>query len=138
MMKDLQPGLRWTRRFEVTSDKVIGFMGDDLRVYSSPSMILDIEKSCREKLEEFIDATQNSVGTRVELDHLRPTLIGMWVDVVVVVSGVEGRRVMFDVEVRDALELVGKAKHTRFIVDLEKQKAALQKKALQVSMRGTE
>lgn len=138
MTKDLHPGLRWTRRFEVTADKAIGFMGDDLRVYATPEMMRDIEISCREKLDDYIGDAQNSVGTRMELDHLRPTLIGMHVDVIAVVSEVDGRRVWFDIEVRDALDVVGKARHGRFIVDLAKQKAALQEKALRFSMLGTE
>jgi fluoroacetyl-CoA thioesterase len=138
MTSVLQSGLRWTRRFEVSSDKVIGFMGDDLRVYASPAMMRDIETSCREKLDEFTADSQNSVGIRMELDHLRPTLIGMWVDVVAIVSAIEGRRVWFDIEVRDALDVVGQAKHVRFIVDLEKQKAALQTKAMRLSLLGSE
>ena len=138
MKGTLLPGMRWTRRFDVSADKVIGFMGDALRVYATPFMVRDIEISCREKLEDFIDGNQNSVGTRIELDHLRPTLIGMWVEVAAVVSEVDGRRVSFEIEVRDALDMVGKAKHSRFIVDVEKQKAALQEKALRLSWLGRE
>ena len=45
------------------------------------------------------------------------------------VRDVEGRRVSFEVEVRDALEVVGRVKHTRFVVDLERQKERLEAKA---------
>ena len=57
----------------------------------------------------------------------------MWVDVTAKVTGVEGRRVSFEVEVKDALDLVGKAKHVRFVVDLAKQKERLQAKAAKLA-----
>jgi predicted thioesterase len=76
------------------------------------------------------------VGARVEIDHLGPTLRDMWVDVTATVTGIEGRRVNFEVEVRDVLDLVGKSKHTRFIVDLAKQKERLDAKAAKVAALG--
>ena len=85
----------------------------------------------------YLEDTENTVGARVEIDHLGPTLIGMWVDVVVRITGIEGRRINFDVEVRDELDIVGKAKHTRFVVELSKQKERLEAKALAVKkLRG--
>ncbi|HEY4541815.1 MAG TPA: hotdog domain-containing protein, partial [Noviherbaspirillum sp.] len=132
------PGLHWTRRFDVTPDKAIGFMGEKLRVYASPSMVRDIEINCREKLEEFLGEYESSVGIHIDLDHLRPTLVGMWVDMRASVAAVEGRKLSFEIEVRDAIEVVGRARHERFVVDLRKQKAALDLKAMRVSLLGSE
>jgi predicted thioesterase len=95
-------------------------------------MVRDIEHACREFLGEHLSESENSVGARIELDHLGPTLIGMWVDVVASVTSVEGRRVEFQVEVRDALDVVGRGKHVRFVVDLDKQRQRLESKAAKV------
>ena len=57
----------------------------------------------------------------------------MWVDVTVSVTAVEGRRVSFDAEVRDALEVVGRAKHVRFVVDFAKQKERLEAKTAKLA-----
>ena len=84
---------------------------------------------------DFVEA-ENSVGARVEIDHLGPTLLGMWVEVVATVANVEGRRVAFEVEVRDALDTVGRAKHVRFVVDLDKQRQRLESKAAKVKALG--
>jgi hypothetical protein len=137
MKPGLDVGACLTKRYEIDKDRTIGFMGEHLRVYATPLMVKDVENACRDLLSNYLEDTENTVGARVEIDHLGPTLIGMWVDVVVRITGIEGRRINFDVEVRDELDIVGKAKHTRFVVELSKQKERLEAKALAVKkLRG--
>lgn len=133
MNPEFKAGMTKTVRVEIDTDRTIGFMGEALRVYATPSMVRDVEIACKDYLGEYLTPEENSVGARVEIDHLGPTLRGMWVDVKVTVVGVEGRRVNFEAEVRDALDLVGKAKHTRFVVDLAKQKERLEAKAAKLA-----
>jgi predicted thioesterase len=129
-MKDsLQPGLEFTQRITIDTERTIGFMGEDFRVYATPSMVLDIERTCKDLLDLHLDDGENSVGTRVEVDHLGVTLIDMWVDVHATVTEIDRRRVLFDVEVHDELgDKVGACQHTRFVVDLAKQKERLDAK----------
>ena len=129
MKPGLEAGATTTRRFTVDKERTVDFMGDAMRVYATPFMLRDMERTCREFLEEYLDDSENSVGARVELDHLAPTLLDMWVDVTATVSEIEGRRVNFEVEVRDALDTVGRARHVRFVVDLARQKERLEAKA---------
>ena len=133
MKPGLTTGMTHTTRVVVDTERTIGFMGDALRVYATPMMVRDIEITCKDFLGEYLTPEENSVGARVEIDHLGPTLLNMWVDVTATITGVEGRRVSFDVEVRDALDLVGRAKHTRFVVDLAKQKERLEAKAAKLA-----
>jgi predicted thioesterase len=133
MKPGLTAGMTKTARVVIDTDRTIGFMGDALRVYATPMMVRDIEMTCKGFLDEYLTPEENSVGARVEIDHLGPTLRDMWVDVTATITGVEGRRVNFDVEVRDALDLVGRAKHTRFVVDLAKQKERLEAKAAKLA-----
>jgi predicted thioesterase len=62
----------------------------------------------------------DSVGTRVELDHLGATLMGMWAEITVTLTDVNGGAVAFDFTARDALEEVARGKHKRFVVGIEK------------------
>lgn len=133
MKPGLAAGMSRTQRIVVDTDRTIGFMGEALRVYATPSMVRDVEITCKDFLGEYLTPEENSVGARVEIDHLGPTLRGMWVDVTVTVTGIEGRRVNFDAEVRDALDVVGRAKHVRFVVDLAKQKERLEAKAAKLA-----
>ena len=67
-----------------------------------------------------IDAGQDSVGTRVELDHIAATLMGMWAEISVTLAELKGAAVTFEFTVRDAVESVARGKHGRFIVDVER------------------
>ena len=72
-------------------------MGEDARVYATPSMIMDIERTCRDLIMEHADAGEDSVGIEVSIKHLAATLTGMTVEIAVRVAAVEGRKVTFEV-----------------------------------------
>ncbi|MBT7755882.1 MAG: LysR family transcriptional regulator [Rhodospirillaceae bacterium] len=136
-MKDsMQPGLKITRRHDVTPDKTIDFMGEELRVYATPMMVMDVERTCLELMSEHADDGESSVGARVEIDHMGPTLAGMWIEVRAEVVEVKGPKVVFEVEIHDALDQVGKARHTRFMIDMMGQKGRLEKKAAKAKEAG--
>jgi len=120
MSESLTAGLTATRRVDIDRDRTISFMGDDCRVYSTPNLLQDIEVACRDLLLEHIEPGKDSVGTRVELDHVGATLIGMWVEISVTLTEVNGSAVSFDFTARDAVEVVARGKHNRFIVGIER------------------
>ena len=128
MSEPLQTGLTASRRIEIDRERTISFTGDECRVYSTPRMLYDIEMACRDLLLLHIEPGKDSVGTRVELDHVGATLMGMWVEVSVTLATVNGNAVAFDFTVRDAVEEVARGKHNRFIVGIEKTAQRLQAK----------
>lgn len=129
-MKDsLVAGLEKTARIDIDEGRTISFMGDEGRVYATPMLVQDIEHTCRDLILEHVDDGEDSVGTRVELDHIGATLLGMWVEIAVKVTGVEGRAVSFEIEAKDAVEPVARGKHNRFVVDVAKTAERLKAKA---------
>lgn len=132
-MKDsLKAGLETICRYDIDRQRTIDFMGDELRVYGTPWMTRDIEETCRLLTLEHLDEGEDSVGARVEVDHLGATLLGSWVDVTAKVVETDGRRITFEAEVHDPLDQVGKARHVRFVIDKNRQKERLQAKALKL------
>jgi fluoroacetyl-CoA thioesterase len=129
MKPSLRPGISRTNRIDVGRERTIGFMGDEARTYATPSMILDIEHTCRELILQHADAGEDSVGMEVAVKHLAPTLMGMTVEVTVRVASVEGRKITFEVAVKDELDNVGAGSHTRFVVDKAKTLERLKAKA---------
>ena len=128
-MKDsLQSGLEATRQFEIDTGRTISFMGEDLRVYGTPYMVCDIEETSRLLIQEHLDEGEETVGAHVSVDHLGASLLGMTSTVTAKIVDVEGQRVTLEVEVHDGMDLVGKAKHVRFVIDRDRQKARLEKK----------
>ena len=107
MKTSLTLGTSLQRRIEIDRNRTIDFMGDELRVYSTPSMVSDMEYTCRDLIMDHAEEDEDSVGTHVSVYHLAPTLLGMWVDVTATVTAVEGSRISFDVDVRDTIEQIG-------------------------------
>lgn len=120
MSDTLQPGLTLTRRIDIDTGRTISFMGDECRVYSTPNLLYDIEMTCRDLILQHVEAGKDSVGTRVELDHTGATLLGMWVDITVKLTEVNGPALAFEFTARDAVEEVARGKHNRFVVGIEK------------------
>ncbi|HLT27707.1 MAG TPA: LysR family transcriptional regulator [Zeimonas sp.] len=129
-MKDsLAKGLTTTRKIRVDRERTIDFMGENARVYATPMLVLDIERIARELLLEHLDAGEDSVGTRIEVDHLAATLMGMDVELTVTVSEVKGRAVSLEIEGRDNVETICRGKHNRFVVGVDTTVARLAAKA---------
>ena len=136
-MKDsLTVGITAQRRFEIDEARTIDFMGDEMRIYATPALLRDIEVHCRDFLLEHLDEGEDTVGVRVELDHLAATLLHMWVDITAKVVEIDGRRITLEVEVTDPLEVAASAKHVRFVVDVERQGQRLQAKAAKIAENG--
>ena len=129
MKPSLQPGVSLTRRITVDRDRTIGFMGEDARVYATPSMILDIEQTCRDLIMQHADPGQDSVGIEIAVKHLAATLPGMTVEIAVRVAAVEGRKVTFEVSAKDDIEPVSAGSHARFVVNVDKTVERLKAKA---------
>jgi predicted thioesterase len=129
MKASLVPGLQATNRIEVDRPRTIDFMGEAARVYATPMLVRDIEMTARSLLLAHLDAGEDSVGTRIELDHLAATLMGMTVEITVRVAEVNGRAIALEVEGRDAVEPICRGRHNRFVVDVKKTEARLAAKA---------
>jgi predicted thioesterase len=129
MKPSLQPGVSLTRKILIDRARTIDFMGEDARVYATPSMILDIERTCRDLILQHTDAGEDSVGIEVAIKHLAATLPGMTVEIDVRVTAVEGRKVTFEVTAKDQIEAISGGTHARFVVNVEKTVERLKAKA---------
>lgn len=125
----LETGTATERRLLVDQPRTISFLGEDLRIYATPRLVDDIEQTCLDYLLTFLDEGENTVGAAVDIRHVGATLLGMSVSIVATVTRIEGRSVTFNVEVRDDVELVATAAHTRVVVNVAKLRSRVQAKA---------
>jgi len=103
-------------------------MGEDCRVYATPRIISDVEYTCRNFLIEHLDPGEDSVGTKVNWEHVGPALLGAEVTISIKLVSVEGRRVTFEAAVNDGADAVARGTHERFIVEVQKVRERLLKK----------
>jgi predicted thioesterase len=134
MKATLTTGLTSTAKLSVDRERTIDFMGEAARVYATPMLVRDIEVACRNLLLPHLDAGEDSVGTRVEIDHIGATLLGMPVEITVRLVELNGRLAVFEVEGRDSVEPIVRGRHSRFIVDVAKTAQRLAAKAQKAGM----
>lgn len=119
------------REESITVDErvAISFLGlAGARVLATPQMIQHMEITSRNLLFPMLESGYDSVGTIVNVKHLGAAPIGMDVVFRSEIAAVDGRRVTFLVEARDAHEKIGEGTHERFIVNIERFAHKMQKK----------
>jgi enoyl-CoA hydratase/carnithine racemase/predicted thioesterase len=109
--------LTWT----VDATMIITLGGDSrATVFSTPNMILLMERAAREALREYIDPGEESVGIEVNIQHIGGAALGSTVRGLAKVTGIDGRRVTFDVEAWAGDRQIGRGTHSRAIVQLSR------------------
>ena len=120
-MSEITIGLTNEKSVAVTIENTAVSMGSGtLRVFATPAMIALCEGCCAETVEDLLSEGMTSVGTKVDIEHLAASPSGESILCKSKIVAVDGRRLDFEVEVYDNVGLIGKGKHTRFIVDAEK------------------
>ena len=124
------------RAITVNANQTTSFLWEGENVLSTPSMILEMEETCRLLLKEQVipEAEWDSVGTIVDVRHLAATPVGAQVYLKATVASVDGRKVMFNVEARDKLEQIGEGRHERFIINVPRFRAKFDEKAAKLGM----
>jgi len=131
----LRPGMTATERIRVERDRTITFMGEGAQVYSTPSMVSDVEYACLRLIQKYLDEAHSSVGIHVSIEHLAATPMGCEVEVEVKISEVDGRRIILDAEVRDAVEVVGRGQHQRYVIDVARRTWRIEEKRKLIESR---
>ena len=124
------------RTITVDSNQTTSFLWEGENVLSTPSMIAEMEETCRLLLKDqaIPDPEWDSVGTVVKIVHLAATPVGAEVFLKAEVVSAEGRRVMFKTEARDKLEKIGEGTHERFIINVPRFRAKFNEKQKQLQM----
>ena len=87
-------------------------------IFSTPNLVLLLEEAAIEALAPYLREDQASVGSKVEIVHSAPTLLGQTVRATATVTEVDRRRVAFEIRVEDDTEVIGTGTHERFVIDL--------------------
>lgn len=130
----LKVGIEGRREMIVTRDKSAKFMeSGGLEIFATPMMIALMEAVAFDSVIDYLEEGQGTVGTKVDIEHISPTPVGMKVTGVSKLVEIDRRRLVFDVEAYDEEGLIGKGTHERFIIDSDK----FQKRQMQ-SLQQTE
>jgi fluoroacetyl-CoA thioesterase len=142
VMKDtLKAGLEYELRFRVPDNKTVPALYPESsefqampRVFATGYMVGLIEWACIQAVNPHIDwPNEQTVGISINVNHTAATPPGLEVCARVKLTGVDGKRLVFETELNDSVDIISKGTHERFIIDAEKfnhkvaQKTGLQK-----------
>jgi predicted thioesterase len=117
MTEQLQAGRTLTIERRVTPELTAERYGNPgVAVFATPALVALIEETAIRCVAPTLEAGQGTVGTRVDIQHMAATPVGMSVTARVELTAVEGRRLVFAVDVRDEREPIAAGAHERFIV----------------------
>ena len=91
-----------------------------LEVFATPSMIALMEKASALLAQEYLDDTETTVGTKVNISHVAASLVGDEITVISKLVDIDKRRLSFYVKAMSGDKLLGEGEHERFIINSEK------------------
>jgi fluoroacetyl-CoA thioesterase len=130
MIKKILTDTTKERKIKVGAGQSTSFLWEGENVFSTPSMIAEMEETCRLLLkEEFLeDEDWDSVGTLVNIRHLKATPVGTEVKLKARVIDVKDKRVTFEVDAVDKIEKIGEGLHERTVINVPEFKERFNKK----------
>ena len=117
----LEVGMRLeVERIVTENDTAAKAASGEVEVLATPIMIAWMEEVSLHLAQKELEEGFTTVGTEVNIKHLKGTLVGKTVKIVSVLKEIDRKRLVFDVEVLEDGIAVGTGSHTRFIIDTAK------------------
>lgn len=115
---ELKKGLNHCSEVQVNATNTALAMGSgDLSVFATPALAAVMENAAMKAVAIALPEGSTTVGSSIDLSHIKPTAMGDSVKAIAILNEIEGRKLTFEIEAMDSHGLVGKAKHIRYIVD---------------------
>jgi fluoroacetyl-CoA thioesterase len=137
-MKDtLKPGITHELRFRIPRSKTVPALYPESpefvqmpEVFATGFMVGFLEWACIEAINPHIDWPQEmTLGTHIDVNHIAGTPPGLEVTATVRLVEVDGRRLMFEVEAHDGVDLICKGRHQRHVILAQKFREKMAAKA---------
>lgn len=124
MKESLKPGIEHTLRFRVPETKTVPHLYREApefqvmpEVFATGFLVGFIEWACIQAVNPHLDwPNEQTVGTHVNVSHLAATPPGLEVIARVQLVAVEGRRLVFEVEASDGVDVISRGTHERFVI----------------------
>lgn len=128
MKESLKPGIVHELRFRLPESKTVPHLYPEApefqampRVLATGFMVGFIEWACIQAVNAHLDwPREQTVGTHVNLSHLAATPPGLELSARVRLVEVDGRRLVFEVEASDGVDVISRGSHERFVIDADR------------------
>ncbi len=128
-MKDsLKPGIKYEHKMKVPKSKTVPSLYPESEefvampeVFATGYLVGFLEWACIKAINPHLDWPQEqTLGTHINVSHEAATPVGLEVTATVELIAVEGRKLIFNVEAHDGIDLISKGQHERYIINRQK------------------
>jgi predicted thioesterase len=117
----IKVGMSAERTLVVPPERTVGHILPGMpMVFATPMMILEMELASGDAIAAHLAPGWITVGTEVDIRHLAATPVGATVRTIARVIAVQRRVIRFEVEAFDSEGRIGKGRHARALVNLER------------------
>jgi fluoroacetyl-CoA thioesterase len=136
MKNTLKPGIESAFTFHIPGTKTVPALYPESaefqempEVFATGFLVGFLEWACIQAVNPHLDwPAEQTVGTHIDVSHVAATPAGFDVTAKVKLIEVNGRRLLFEVEAHDGVEMISKGKHERFIINKDKFVAKMKEK----------
>jgi len=140
MQETLKPGIKYEHKFLVPLSKTVPALYPEStefaampEVFATGFLVGLLEWACIKAINPYIDwPKEQTVGTHIDVSHQAATPPGCEVTVAVELVAVDGRRLVFNVEAHDGMDLISQGRHERCIINRQKFDIKISGKAKQI------
>ncbi|MHB8880773.1 MAG: thioesterase family protein [Thermodesulfovibrionales bacterium] len=137
MKATLKPGIESEFKFHIPGSKTVPALYPESaefqempEVFATGYMVGLLEWACIKAINPYLDwPAEQTVGTHINVSHVAATPAGFDVTAKVKLIEVDGRRLVFEVEAHDGLDLISKGRHERFIINKDRFNSKMKEKS---------
>ncbi|NKA01056.1 MAG: thioesterase [Proteobacteria bacterium] len=128
MKNSLKVGIKYEHKFIIPKSKTVPNLYPESEefkimpeVFATGYLVGFLEWACILAIKPHLDwPAEQSVGTHINVSHEAATPVGLEVIANVELTKIEGKKLTFNVEARDGVDVISKGVHERFIINKEK------------------
>jgi fluoroacetyl-CoA thioesterase len=128
MKTSLKVGLRYQHKFTVPKSKTVPNLYPESEefkimpeVFATGYLVGFLEWACILAIKPHLDwPMEQSVGTHINVSHEAATTVGHEVIADVELVKMDGKKLTFNVEARDRVDVISKGTHERYVIIKEK------------------
>jgi fluoroacetyl-CoA thioesterase len=133
MKPTLRPGIRYQHNYKVPPSKTVPALypeSEDFlampEVFATGFLVGLLEWACVLAIKPHLDWPEElTLGTHIDISHEAATPPGLEVTATVELVAVEGKRLIFEVEAHDGVDIIARGRHERMIANRAKFDAKL-------------
>lgn len=120
-MKEIVIGTEFTSStLVINSNTAVKVGSGEAEVFATPMMVSLMENAAYLCLKPFLEDSETSVGTAINVTHESATPVGMAVSATATVTAVDGKTVTFRVVAKDSCGIIGQGEHKRVVLNSER------------------